>query len=309
MKDSPASRLSAAYPAKRAFVTGAASGLGLAICEELAKEGWTIGMADIHPDRLNACAQRIGELGGKAFPTMLDVADKHAYGKVADDFLTTHGGIDLLVNNAGVGDAGYVEDYGLENWDWLLGINLNGVIYGSALFIPTMKRQRSGIIINVASAAAFTSLPRMGAYNVSKAAVLSLSETLSAELHVHGIRVSVVMPTFFKTAVMQYGRGKAEHMELSRLIFGTSRLTPQEVAAKVLKQAGRGRFHIILPWDAQLMYRLKRFFPGLVLRLFRFGEKRTDLLRERLLGKYERMAQRGEIDHDYLDSVFGNKDR
>lgn len=307
MKRSPASWLSADYPQKRAFITGAASGLGLALCGELAREGWAIGMADISAGALATAAEDVRTLGGRPVTYLLDVADKDAYRTVADDFLTKHGGIDLLVNNAGVGDAGYVDEYGLENWDWLLGINLRGVIYGCALFTPAMRSQCSGTIINIASAAAFTSLPKMGAYNVSKAAVLSLSETMSAELHHHGIRVSVVMPTFFKTAVMRQSRGKQEHIEMSRLIFGTSTLTPQEVAAKVLRKAGRGAFHIILPWDAQFMYRLKRFFPNFILRIFRLGEKHTDTVQSHLRRKYDRMASKGQVDEDYLDSVFGNR--
>lgn len=308
MKRSPAYRLSAAHPGRRAFVTGAASGLGLAICRELAREGWTIGMADISAHQLRDRSIELTDLGATVLTYELDVADKAAYRQVAEHFLTQLGGIDLLVNNAGVGDAGYVDEYGLENWDWLLSINLNGVIYGSALFIPAMRQQRSGTIINIASAAAFTSLPRMAAYNVSKAAVLSLSETMSAELHHLGINVSVVMPTFFKTAVMQHARGRSEHIEMSRLIFGTSTLTPEEVAASVLLKAGKGRFHIVLPWDAWFMYRLKRYFPRLVLFLFRLGEKHTDRLQDRLRRKYRAMEAQGKVDHSYLERVFGNRD-
>ncbi len=308
MTRSAAYRLSTSHPKKRAFVTGAASGLGLAMCKELAREGWTIGMADIGEQQLQDRSVELTVLGATVFPYVLNVSDKADYRAVADDFLSKLGGIDLLVNNAGVGDAGYVDEYGLENWDWLLGINLNGVIYGSSLFIPSMREQRSGTIINIASAAAFTSLPRMGAYNVSKAAVLSLSETMSAELHHLGINVSVVMPTFFKTAVMQYSRGKSEHIEMSRLIFGTSTLTPEEVASTVLKKAGRGRFHIILPWDAWFMYRLKRYFPKLVLQLFRLGEKHTDFLQQRLRRKYRAMAAKGKVDEEYLERVFGRRE-
>ncbi len=300
-------KLTANYPKKRAFVTGAASGLGLALCKQLAGNGWTIGMADISATALEQKAAIIRQLGGTATTYVLDVADKHAYRTIADAFLKQYGGIDLLVNNAGVGDGGLVEEYSLENWDWLLGINLNGVIYGSSLFIPTMKAQGSGTIINIASAAAFTSLPRMGAYNVSKAAVLSLSETMSAELHSHGVRVSVVMPTFFKTHVMQHSRGKEEDIAMSRLIFGTSIRTPEEIAAQVLTKAGKGQFHIVLNWDAKVMYRLKRYFPNLMLWLFRKGEQRKHIMEARLKSKFDRMEQRGEVDHDYLNSVFGKK--
>lgn len=308
MSRSAAHSLTVRYPKKRAFITGAASGLGLALCKELATDGWNIGMADINTISLESQANVIRELGGNPTTYLLDVADKEAYRNVADAFLSHHGGIDLLVNNAGVGDAGRVEEYGLENWDWLLGINLSGVIYGSALFIPTMRAQALGTIINIASAAAFTSMPRMGAYNVSKAAVLALSETMSAELHAAGVQVSVVMPTFFKTHVMQHSRGKEEDIAMSRLIFGTSMRTPEQIAEKVLKWAGKGKFHIVLNWDAHLMYRLKRYFPMLMLWLFRTGEKRRDVMESRLQKKFEQMDRRGEIDHDYLHSIFGNRE-
>lgn len=289
-------------------MTGAASGLGLAICRELAASGWTIGMTDIQPDALSLATDEVSRLGGRPIAFVFDVSDKDAYRQVSDEFIGQLGGIDLLINNAGVGDGGLVEEYGLENWDWLLGINLNGVIYGSALFIPMMKTQGHGVIVNVSSAAAFTSLPRMGAYNVSKAAVLSLSETMSAELHAHGVQVSVVMPTFFRTAVMQFARGTAEELETSRLIFGTSSLGPEEVAAKVLYAAGKGRFHIILPFQAWLMYRLKRYFPKLMLYFFRKGETRRGMFRNMLSARFRKMERRGEVDHVYLDSVFGNDD-
>lgn len=308
MSNTAAHRLTARYPLKRAFITGAASGLGFALCRELAADGWNIGMADINTAALEAKATEIHQLGGTPVIYRLDVANKDAYRTVASHFIARFGGIDLLVNNAGVGDAGRVEEYGLENWDWLLGINLNGVIYGSALFIPAMRAQGAGTIINIASAAAFTSLPRMGAYNVSKAAVLSLSETMSAELHAHGVQVSVVMPTFFKTDVMRNSRGKGEDIEMSRLIFATTATTPEHIAAKVLTKTGKGKFHIVLNWDAHLMYRLKRYFPLLMLWLFRKGEQRRDVMGDRLKSKYQRLDRQGKVDHAFLKRVFGQKE-
>jgi len=277
--------LSKKFPAKRAFITGSGSGLGLALCKELASDGWTIGMSDIDGVALKKASDEISKLGGNPLSYGLDVSDKDQYRIVAKKFLAETGGIDLLVNNAGVGDGGYVEEYGLDNWDWLLSINLHGVIYGNALFIPTFKAQKTGAIINIASAAAFTSLPRMGAYNVSKAGVRALSETMDAELNHLGVTVSCVMPTFFKTKVMQHARGKAEELEMSKMIFATSELTPERVAKHVLKKVGKGRFHIILPADAKFMFFMKRFFPSVLLRLFRQAEKRQESFKNGLRKK------------------------
>jgi len=297
-------QLSKRFPKKRAFITGAGSGLGLSLCKELATDGWTIGMSDINEITLRNVASEIQKLGGTAHTYGLDVSDKDAYQEVSNKFLSDVGGIDLLVNNAGVGDGGYVEEYGLDNWDWLLSINLHGVIYGNALFIPQFKKQKSGVIINIASAAAFTSLPRMAAYNVSKAGVRALSETMSAELHSHGVQVTCVMPTFFKTNVMQNARGNQDEVAMSRMIFATSELTPERVAKHVLKKAGQGRFHVILPADARFMFFMKRFFPSLLLRIFRLGEKKKETVRKRLQERYAKADKQGKVDHEYLDSVF-----
>ncbi len=297
-------RLSEKFPAKRAFITGAGSGLGLCICKELAADGWTIGMSDIDEKALANAVEEVTKIGGKPIAQKLDVSDKSRYKEIAEAFLTEVGGIDLLINNAGVGDGGYVEEYGLDNWDWLLSINLHGVIYGNALFVPTFKAQKSGAIINIASAAAFTSLPRMAAYNVSKAGVRALSETMDAELNHLGITVSCVMPTFFKTKVMQHARGAKDELEMSKMIFATSNLRPERVAIHVLKKTGKGKFHIILPVDAKFMFFMKRFFPSILLRLFRLAEKRQETFKKGLVKKYDKAEKKGKVDHKYLDSVF-----
>ena len=251
-------QLTKKFPQKRAFITGAASGLGLALCKQLTIDGWTIGMADMNGVALKEKAELIKALGANTHTYGLDVSDKDQYRIVVEKFLSDVGGIDLLVNNAGVGDGGYVEEYGLDNWDWLLSVNLHGVVYGNALFIPTFKKQKAGAIINIASAAAFTSLPRMGAYNVSKAGVRALSETMDAELNSHGVSVTCVMPTFFKTSVMQHARGNQDELQLSKMIFATSEMTPEQVAKYALKRAGKGKFHVILPADAKFMFFMKR---------------------------------------------------
>lgn len=297
-------QLSSKYPKKRAFITGAASGLGLATCTELAKDGWTIGMSDLNFDALLEAAKKIENAGGKTHVYQLDVGDKEQYKEVSQSFLSEVGGIDLLINNAGVGDAGYLGDYSLENWEWLMGINLFGVVNGCHLFIPAFREQRLGAIINISSAAAFSSLPKMGAYNVSKAGVLSLSETMDGELHPYNVQVSVVMPTFFRTNVMQYSRGDDNHKELSRMIFGTTPLLPEDVAKQILKKAGKGKFHIILPSNAKFMYWFKRHFPKLLVHIFRWTEKNKEKMETRLRKKYEKMDKKGQIDHEYLDKAF-----
>ncbi len=254
-------QLSTLHPKKRAFITGAGSGLGEALATTLAADGWTLGLAEMDPARLDNIASKVEELGGRAFPFVLDVADKDAYAKVAKDFISFVG-IDLLINNAGVGDGGWFDEYALENWEWIVGINQMGVVYGCHYFVPTLKAQGSGTIINVSSAASFANLPQMSAYNVSKAAVRSLSDTLHAELKPHGIQVSVVMPTFFQTNIMEKARGSESAKKDAALMIERSKLSPQQVAQIVLRDAGHGKQYIHVTRQAKAVHFLSRVFPG-----------------------------------------------
>lgn len=253
--------LSRSHPAKRAFITGAASGLGKAFCIELAKDGWNLGMADINVKELETAAAEISALGGKTWLYPLDVSDKEQYGKVAQAFLADAGGIDLLFNNAGVGDGGAFEEYGLENYEWMVGINQMGVVYGCHYFIPAMKKQQSGHILNTASAAAIGCAPTMGAYNMTKAAVVAISETLYGELMDHHIQVSCIQPTYFRTNVVQYARGGELVKKATQLFIEKSGLEADTVAQEILNRAGKKELYIILPEAARKMWLFKRLAP------------------------------------------------
>lgn len=254
-------QLSVTHPQKRAFITGAASGLGKAFCMELAKDGWTIGMADNNVKELEAAAIEIGNAGAKTLLFPLDVSDKEQYKRVAADFLEQAGGIDLLFNNAGVGDGGGFEEYALENYEWMVGINQMGVVYGCYYFIPAMKKQGSGHILNTASAAAIGCAPTMGAYNMTKAAVVAISETLYGELMDHHIDVSVIQPTYFKTNVIQHARGGEFVKKATKMFIEKSGLEADTVAQEILTRAGKKELYIILPKDARKMWFFKRLAP------------------------------------------------
>lgn len=253
--------LSRSHPAKRAFITGAASGLGKAFCTELAKDGWSLGMADINVKELETAAAEMSALGSRTWIYPLDVSDREQYAKVAQAFLADAGGIDLLFNNAGVGDGGAFEEYGLENYEWMVGINQMGVVYGCHYFIPAMKKQRSGHILNTASAAAIGCAPTMGAYNMTKAAVVAISETLYGELMDHNIQVSCIQPTYFRTNVVQYARGGALVKKATQLFIERSGLEADTVAQEILNRAGKKELYIILPEAARKMWLFKRLAP------------------------------------------------
>jgi NADP-dependent 3-hydroxy acid dehydrogenase YdfG len=254
-------QLTQQHPSKRAFITGAASGLGKAFALELSKDGWTIGIADINTKELEAAAIEIKNAGGNPLIFPLDVADKEQYRQVSEDFLAKTGGIDLLFNNAGVGDGSPFEEYSLENYEWMVGINQMGVVHGCWYFIPVMKKQGSGHILNTASAAAIGCAPTMGGYNMTKAAVVAISETLYGELMDHNIQVSCIQPTYFRTNVAQFARGGELVKKATEMFIQKSGLQADQVAQEILTRAGKKELYIILPKDARKMWIAKRLAP------------------------------------------------
>jgi len=288
-------QLTAQHPQKRAFITGAGSGLGKELCLELAKDGWTLGICDISEKGLHDTAAAITAAGGRPLPFILNVADRSRYGEVAAKFLEQAGGIDLLVNNAGVGDAAVFEEYGLDNWEWLVGINQMGVIYGCHYFIPAMKEQRSGHIINVSSIASIAVAPYMSAYNATKAAVKALSETLYAELQQFNIRVSVMMPFFFRTNITQHARGDRGSGELSYYMVHGSKVSASKVAQEALKLAGKRKFYILLPSPARSLFRMQRLSPMGLLKMNAKFAKNPDMWLARAKKEYEKRKQEGVV--------------
>ncbi len=249
------------YPSRRAFITGAASGFGRAICKELARDGWLLGVADMNRDALNMACGEFEVLGAKTLRFTLDVSDRQAYAAVAKDFLNSASGIDLLFNNAGVGDGGLFEEYSLDNWEWMIRVNQLSVVYGCHYFIPAFKKQRSGHILNTASLAAISCAPSMGAYNMTKAAVVAISETLYGELLDFNVRVSCILPSYFKTNIAGSARGGEQVKKMTQFFIDRSGLEATTVAQKVLNRAGKGKLYIILPQVGRKAWLWKRLAP------------------------------------------------
>jgi short-subunit dehydrogenase len=255
-------RLSERYPQKRAFITGAGSGLGLAFAKELANNGWTIALTDLNQPRLDEAAKIVRASGGNPFTYKFDVTNYDDFQKAIDSFVESTGGIDLGINNAGVGCAGFIDQQPIELYRKVIDINLMGVVNGCHLFVPVMLQQKKGQILNVASAAAFAAAPRMSAYNVSKAGVLALSETLRAELDGKGITVSVLTPTYIRSNLGKDCLGSPEDTLRAQLIVEESNLTPEHVAVEALQKVQDRQLYIVLPGDAKFLWHFKRFFPN-----------------------------------------------
>jgi NAD(P)-dependent dehydrogenase (short-subunit alcohol dehydrogenase family) len=263
----PATLLSRRCPSKRAFVTGAASGLGLALARLLARDGWTIGVLDLdreHLDQAVLVLQQAGAARVLAYP-----GDVAAEGFVADSigsFVQAAGGLDLLVNNAGVAVAGAVEATPVEDWQWIVGINLLGVVWGCRAALPVMKRQHGGVIFNIASSAGFAAAPQMSAYNVTKAGVIALSETMVGEVAGSGIQVSCAMPGFFRTHLLDHMHAPPEENRLAHQLMDNSGHDADEAATAMLGLVAAGDVYVIWPPEYRWAWRLKRWFPHWFLR-------------------------------------------
>lgn len=258
-------KLSETYKNKRAYITGGGSGLGRALSVALANDGWTIGLTDIKEEGLAESARLIEQCGGKAYTYQFDVSKKEDYKKAFEDYVSKVGGLDLLINNAGIGDSGLFGEYDLEYWDWITGINQLAVVYGSHFASTIMKKQGSGHIISISSAAGYVNMPNMSMYNVTKAAVISLMETLYAELNGYGVKVSVVCPTFFRSNIMQHRKGDTETGLIAVEIVRKAKYSADYIADLILTKAGKNIFFILPSYQVKLAFHLKNFFPNFFL--------------------------------------------
>ncbi|WP_282776645.1 SDR family NAD(P)-dependent oxidoreductase [Nocardia sp. CC201C] len=250
----------------RAVVTGAGSGIGRAFALEVAARGGDVVCADIDKDRADDTVRLIERTHGRpAHAIFCDVSRREDVESLALHSELIFGGAPtLVINNAGVGIGGKpVGDIGFADWEWALGINLWGVVHGCEIFAPRLRAAGRGGIVNVASAAGFAAAPGMAAYNVSKAGVMSLSETLAAELSGTGVAVTVLCPTFVKTNVVRDGRIGAPSARLADELMRRTGFAPERVARTALDANDRGRLYVLPQLDAHAVWLLKRSFPAL----------------------------------------------
>lgn len=242
-------------------LTGAGSGFGRALALELARQGKGLILSDIHEDGLRETAEQARKCG--ALQVKEVICDVRQAEDIQKLIAACEGApVELLINNAGVATAGLFEEISLEDWRWTLDIDLMGVILGCHAFLPLMKRQGYGRILNVASAAGLLSPPNLAAYNVAKAGVVALSESLAAELSCTPIRVTVACPTFFRTAIARSTRytdpslAGAAHQLIDR---GPS---AQVVAARTLRAVRKGKLYALPMLDGRAAWVFKRVAPA-----------------------------------------------
>jgi len=260
-------RLDSRYPAKRALITGGASGLGLATAQLLASRGWRLGLLDHDIGRLAGATTGLRARGSPLCEGYaVDTTNEQAVKTAVDGFAERCGGLDLAMNSAGVAVAGGMLETPAADWEWIMGINVLGVAHCCRAELPHMIASGGGLIINVASAASFACSGEMSAYNASKAAVVALSETLFLEFADWNVHVVAAMPGFFRTRLMEHARAPARGAGFAQKMMQASNLEADAVALEIISRAAAGATHIVLPGRYRWLWRAKRLAPRTYLR-------------------------------------------
>jgi NADP-dependent 3-hydroxy acid dehydrogenase YdfG len=247
---------------QRVLITGAGSGLGRALALRYAADGHRIACADIDGARAEEVAAELHRRGIEAIAMVVDVGDIDSVIAMRDVIQQRWQGLDILVNNAGVSSAGSVIDTSMDDWRWMIDINLLGVVHGCRTFLPDLIAQGHGHVINIASYAALAGAPGMAAYSVAKAGVVTLSESLRAELHGTGVGVSVACPSFFPTRLLENFRAPADsYRTMAQKLMGASKTDANAVADAIVRVVARGRFMILPTPGEPARWRLKRWLP------------------------------------------------
>ena len=263
------------------LVTGAASGIGRETALAFARRGADLVICDLDEKGLDATTSDIRHLGrGGASPHVVDVASAEQMETFAKSVHASMPAIDVLVNNAGVAIGGGFLDTSLHDWEWILGVNLRGVIHGCHYFVPPMvERGAGGHVVNVSSAAGYTASAELAAYCTTKFGVLGLSESLRDELAPHGIGVSAICPGIINTpitrAAKMVGPDASDEARDAMVSFYQRRnYGPERVAQGILRAVERNRGVAPITPEAWALYYLKRWAPGLLARLSRLARDR-----------------------------------
>jgi NAD(P)-dependent dehydrogenase (short-subunit alcohol dehydrogenase family) len=264
---------------KTALVTGAASGIGRETALAFAREGAQLVLCDVNEGALADVAR---EAGGVLMTKVVDVSKRDAMRAFADEVHAKVDAVDVLVNNAGVGLSGGILDTTLEDWDWILGINLLGVVHGCHFFVPRMvSRGRGGHVVNVSSTLGFIGAPDVIGYCTTKFGVFGLSECLRTELAPHHIGVSTICPGVIATSITKTMRVRGnfdteKRREQVDAMFKKRAYGPEKVAAAITDAVKNERGVVPVAPEAWTLYFVKRFAP-------RLGERIGRMLRERAI--------------------------
>jgi NAD(P)-dependent dehydrogenase (short-subunit alcohol dehydrogenase family) len=274
------------YKGAVAIVTGGASGIGRALGEALARRGATVVLADLQIELARTVAASINADGGTASAAEADVTDFAAMDRLVRDAVRSHGRLDYMFNNAGIGIGGEVRHYGIDDWNRVFDVNLRGVANGVQAAYQLMLEQGFGHIVNTASMAGLMPTPGTTSYGATKAAVVGLSTALRIEAARFGVRVSVICPGVIQTPVLEdcgkYGKMLIDiPIELQRQYWQSLRpMQPDVFAPKVLRALAKNKAIIIVPGWWKLIWWLNRLSPAAGMwfsrKLFEWGQRKLE---------------------------------
>lgn len=249
--------------AKTVAITGGGSGLGAAMADYFAGQGWRVAVTDIDGARAEETLARIEASGATGFALAQDVTAEEDWAALESAVQKHWGGLEVLVNSAGVATAGTVVDTPPEDWDWVLDIDLLGIVRGCRRFGALMQRQGRGHLVNIASFAGLAGAPGISSYGVAKAGVVALSEALRIELSGAGVGVSVVCPAFVDTRLTETMRAtEPGTQERVKRWMSRSGVTAEDVARATFEAIEKNRFLVLTHRETRWIWRLKRWAPG-----------------------------------------------
>ena len=247
---------------KVVVVTGAASGIGRGLARGLSAKGAHLALVDLDEARLADVAAELEATGQRVSRHVADVGDRQRMQALPDEVVAVHGGVDVLINNAGVSIGAMFADHSIDDAEWLLKINLMGVIYGCKFFLPVLLEAESAHIVNVSSMFGIFSMPGQAIYSTSKAGVRGFSEALWTELDGTSVNLTCVHPGGINTDVIRSARGmQADDKERAVAIQERFAMPAERAAAKIIRAIERDKRRVLVGVDAQIGVFLKRLFP------------------------------------------------
>ena len=253
---------------KTAFITGAASGIGRALAIELAKVDCHLALSDINMDGLKETQELIvnPEINVRLYK--LDVADRKAYYEISEKVIDDFNGIQIVINNAGVALNGTVETISYENFEWIMGINFWGMVYGTKAFLPHLLAQEESWLVNISSIFGIIGVPSQSTYNASKFAIRGFTESLRQEVHGSSLSVSCVHPGGVKTNIARSGRlepvfaTESDRQTIIDRFDKVARTSPEKAAKTILNGMRRKKKRIMVGVDSKLLALMARLFPS-----------------------------------------------